>query len=263
MLATSRETLRVDGRARPFALDGLADGACDAAAARPGGSARHDPAAIADVIGRLDGLPLAIELAAGKLRSITARRSRARAGRAALAARRWRSDDAARGSARWRRRSPGATSCSRLPSSASCGGCAAFVGGFDAATAERVAAGDGVERSAVLPALARLVDASLVVADSDRYRLLLTVRVFARERLAEAGEAAAVTARHGEAYLAFAGGALAQYDHRSAGGLASARPLVTREPPGRPGVGAPSARRRPGRAARGPPCRCSGSAPAS
>jgi tetratricopeptide (TPR) repeat protein len=79
-----------------------------------------------------------------------------------------------------------------------------FVGGFDAATAESVAAGDGVEPAAVLPALARVVDASLLVAEQDRYRLLLTVRAFARERLQEAREAHATAERHRDAYLAFA-----------------------------------------------------------
>jgi len=56
---------------------------------------------------------------------------------------------------------------------------AVFPDSFDAAAAEVVAGGE------VLPALARLVDASLLAADPPRYRLLRTVRTYARERLRE------------------------------------------------------------------------------
>ena len=107
--------------------------------------------------------------------------------------------DAPGGSARSRPRSAGATTC--------CAGeqarlrrLAVFPGSFDAAAAEAVAD----EAGAVVPALARLVDASLLAADPPRYRLLMTVRAFARERLREAGEQEATAARHRDAYLALA-----------------------------------------------------------
>ena len=57
-----------------------------------------------------------------------------------------------------------------------------FSGSFEAHAAAAVA-GDGV-----LPPLGRLVDASLVAVDLPRYRLLVTVRTFARDRLRELGE---------------------------------------------------------------------------
>jgi non-specific serine/threonine protein kinase len=54
----------------------------------------------------------------------------------------------------------------------------------------------------------RLADVSLLVVeraeDATRYRLLMTVRAFSRERLADAGEATAAMRRHRDHYLAFA-----------------------------------------------------------
>jgi predicted ATPase len=72
---------------------------------------------------------------------------------------------------------------------------AVFVGGFDAAAAQAVAPGLSLE------VLARLVDASLVTVvpnprSRTRYRLLETVREYAWERLADAGQAGAATSRH-------------------------------------------------------------------
>ena len=63
-----------------------------------------------------------------------------------------------------------------------------------------------IDRWAVLDLLGHLVDKSLVVADGDelpRYRLLETVRVFALEKLAAAGETPRLLRRHAEALLAF------------------------------------------------------------
>ncbi len=80
-----------------------------------------------------------------------------------------------------------------------------FVGGFTLDLAQHVAA-DGASGSldswAVLEALGTLVDRSLVSVDAGepvRYRLLETMRVFALEQLATAGETAAARARHARA----------------------------------------------------------------
>lgn len=78
ILATSREPLGVPGETLrpveplpdPVALRLLAD---RGAAARPGFRVEDDPAAAAEICRRLDGLPLAIELAAARLRLLTAR----------------------------------------------------------------------------------------------------------------------------------------------------------------------------------------------
>jgi tetratricopeptide (TPR) repeat protein len=69
---------------------------------------------------------------------------------------------------------------------------------------------EGLTADQVFPALATLVDKSLVVAHVDeahgdtRYRLLETVRVYAAARLAEAGEAEAVRTAHAEHFAALA-----------------------------------------------------------
>jgi tetratricopeptide (TPR) repeat protein len=74
---------------------------------------------------------------------------------------------------------------------------AVFAGGWTVAAAEAVCAGDGVHD--VLDGLFRLVDRSLVVAAAGppaRFRMLETLRAYGWERLAEAGEAAALARRH-------------------------------------------------------------------
>jgi predicted ATPase len=75
-----------------------------------------------------------------------------------------------------------------------------FAGGFELDSVEAVCASDGLERAEILDVLARLVEKSLVtpddVAGRRRYRLLETVRVYARDRLDAAGETAALADRH-------------------------------------------------------------------
>ena len=72
-----------------------------------------------------------------------------------------------------------------------------FAGGWTLDAAEAVCAGAGLEARHVLTTCAALVDKSLVVRDApasrrSRYRLLETLRQYARDRLRDAGEAAAV-----------------------------------------------------------------------
>ena len=76
-----------------------------------------------------------------------------------------------------------------------------FSGGFDLDAAETVGAGGSVEVADVLSVLTALVEKSLVVADAGtggraRYRLLETLREFARARLIEAGEQYEVIRSH-------------------------------------------------------------------
>src|SRR5207244_3940868 len=75
-----------------------------------------------------------------------------------------------------------------------------FAGGFTLEAAESVCAGAGLAADAVLDGLSGLVDKSLVQAEAqgsaERYRLLETIRQYAREKLVEAGEAAGVRSRH-------------------------------------------------------------------
>ncbi len=66
-----------------------------------------------------------------------------------------------------------------------------FSGGASLDAAERVCVGDAVERGAVLELLTALAEKSLLLAEGDsapRYRMLDTIKEYARDRLAEAGE---------------------------------------------------------------------------
>ena len=171
ILATSRGPLRL-GEERVHRLVGLEPEAAARLFAERAESPLDHAAAVAEIVARLDGLPLAIELAAARLRSVSvtelARGLRERLSllgegpRDAPARQRtletsiaWSYDLLGPADQRALRR------------------LAVFPGTFDTAAAEAVV---GEE---VLPTLARLIDASLVAADPPRYRLLMTVRTFA------------------------------------------------------------------------------------
>ncbi len=84
-----------------------------------------------------------------------------------------------------------------------------FAGGFELEAVERVCSGDELDAWAIADVLARLVEKSLVAAEGGssrerRYRLLETVRQYARERLREAGETSTLAERHARWALAFA-----------------------------------------------------------
>jgi predicted ATPase/DNA-binding SARP family transcriptional activator len=78
-----------------------------------------------------------------------------------------------------------------------------FAGSFTLEAAEAICAGEELRQSNVLDLLSRLVDKSLVVVEQSRagasetsYRLLETIRQYAAERLQEAGETSALHTRH-------------------------------------------------------------------
>ncbi|MFC7495732.1 MULTISPECIES: AfsR/SARP family transcriptional regulator [unclassified Nocardioides] len=74
-----------------------------------------------------------------------------------------------------------------------------FHGGWTMAAAEAVVADEGAPDGLVLETIARLVERSMVVVEPGsptRYRMLETLRQYAAERLLETGERAAVTTRH-------------------------------------------------------------------
>ena len=81
-----------------------------------------------------------------------------------------------------------------------------FAGGWTLAAAEQVCVGEGMEDWEVLDLLTSLADKSLVVAEEkdghSRYRLLETVRQYARERLLEGEGGKAVRERHRDTFLA-------------------------------------------------------------
>ncbi|WEH18572.1 BTAD domain-containing putative transcriptional regulator [Streptomyces sp. VNUA24] len=205
VLATSREPLGVPGEllrpveplTQPHALRLLAD---RGAAARPGFTVDADPEAAAEICRRLDGLPLAIELAAARLRMLTPRQIADRL------------DD------RFRLLTSGSRTV--LPRQQTLRAVvdwswelldederyvlrrlSVFAGGCDLAAAEAVCG------PAALEALGSLVDKSLVVAAPSegsaagtggemRYRLLETVVEYAGERLDETGTRPAAERAH-------------------------------------------------------------------
>ena len=84
-----------------------------------------------------------------------------------------------------------------------------FAGGFDLDAVESVCAGGELDTATIADVLARVVEKSLVATDAAsarerRYRLLETVRLYARDRLAEAGETSDLATQHARWALALA-----------------------------------------------------------
>ncbi|MEV0198544.1 AAA family ATPase [Nonomuraea sp. NPDC050691] len=83
-----------------------------------------------------------------------------------------------------------------------------FAGGVEVDTAEEVCQGDGIEREDVFELLAGLVDKSIMVADQQddgvRYHMLDSIRSYGREKLADSGEEEALRRRFCEHYRSLA-----------------------------------------------------------
>jgi predicted ATPase/class 3 adenylate cyclase len=227
ILATSRETLGISGetlyRVSPLALpDARRVIAPDelmqytavrlfvdrAAAVKPDFAVTDQNApALAEICRRLDGIPLALELAAARVKVLTVDQIAVRledrfrlltgGSRTALPRQQtlralidWSYDLLSEQERAVLRR------------------LAVFAGGFSLEATESVVAGDGVDEFEVLDLLTQLVDKSLVQVeeyDGDvPYRMLETVRQYAEEKLREAGEAEDVRGRHRDWYLALA-----------------------------------------------------------
>ncbi len=214
VLATSREPLGVTGEATwrvpslSLAHEAIELFADRARRARPDFNVTDDNVAhVTEICRRLDGVPLAIELAAARVRALSLAeivdslhdRFRLLTGGARTAVRR---QQTLRASVDWSHAlltQPEQVLFRRL---------AVFAGGFDLDAAQAVAGDDEVERYQVLDQLSLLVDKSLVVADDSagrtRYRLLETVRQYAQEKLGDSGEADAVRSCHRDYYTAMA-----------------------------------------------------------
>jgi predicted ATPase/DNA-binding CsgD family transcriptional regulator len=162
--------------------------------------------AVAEVCRRLDGIPLAIELAAARVRVLTpqqigeglADRFRLLTGGSRTALPRQRTLEA---SVDWSYRLLSQSERALLDR------LSVFAGGFPLMAARRVCADAAVPDASVLDLLTTLVDKSLVQADAygasveARYRMLETIRHFARQRLADDPDAEATRGRHLEYFL--------------------------------------------------------------
>ncbi|MFF4591718.1 ATP-binding protein [Amycolatopsis sp. NPDC001319] len=93
---------------------------------------------------------------------------------------------------------------------------AVFTGGLHLAAAEEVCSGDGIDPGDVLGLVAGLVDKSIVQTSADRaptrFRLLTTIREYGRQKLAEAGGEAAMRNRHSEYFQRLAQRAQTDWD---------------------------------------------------
>ncbi len=161
--------------------------------------------AVAEICHRLDGIPLALELAAARVRALSVENIAVRLSnrfhlltggdRTALPR-----QQTLRASIDWSYdllTTPERTLLRRF---------AIFSGGWTLEAAEAVAAFGDVDESNVLDLLTHLVEKSLVVLQSDgeRYRLLESVKQYGQERLGESGEEDEARERHLAFYLALA-----------------------------------------------------------
>jgi len=228
LVATSREPLGIGGemiyRVPPLSLPGAGDGGFPAPgssdavalfverAKEQGAGLLLDEEAgrlVVSVCARLDGMPLAIELAAARLRSLSlgalhdrlGQRFRLLTGGSRTALGRQQTLEATVDWSYSLLNGAGQLLLRRLP---------VFAEGFGLEAAGAVCGFGDIEALEVTGLLGSLVDKSLAGAERTggalRYRLLETIRQFAAERLAEAGadEAAAVAAAHSEYFLAAA-----------------------------------------------------------
>ena len=180
---------------------------------------QHDPSfvlslqnaqAVAQICRWLDGIPLAIELAAARVRVLSAEQIAERlddsltlltaGGRSAV-----RRHRTLRGTLEWSHELLSESEQKLF------GRLSVFAGGWTIEAAEAVGAGEGIDEGDVLDLLSWLVDKSLVVADAGakresalRYRMLEPIRQYASERLEERGEADALRSRHAASVLALA-----------------------------------------------------------
>lgn len=214
ILATSRETVAVAGEVtwrvpslsvNEEAVSLFVDRARQA---RPTfRAAGEDAELVSDICRRLDGMPLAIELAAARVRALSIRqisdslndRFRLLTGGARNVLRR---QQTLRASVDWSHAlltEAERTLFRRL---------GVFMGGFDLEAAQAVAAITEAEQFQILDQLTLLVDKSLVTADDEsggmRFRLLETMRQYALEKLSESGEADEMRDRHRDHYVAAA-----------------------------------------------------------
>jgi predicted ATPase/DNA-binding SARP family transcriptional activator len=225
VLATSREPLGIFGESlwplRPLASPATGDTTPEAALATPAVRLFADRAslvrpgfaldatttgAVAEICRRLDGLPLAIELAAARLRTLSVEAVAARLGD------RFRLLTGGSRTAASRHQTLRAVVAwswdllteteRRLAERIS-----VFPGGATAADVEAVCADGAVPAGEVLDLVTALTDKSLLAVGDGaepRYRMLETIREFAAERLAERGDVEALRRVHARYYLALA-----------------------------------------------------------
>ena len=210
LLASSREPLRIAGETT-YPVPALSQGEAlrlfedRASKAKPGYRVNGEAPLVASVCRHLDGIPLAIELAAARVRSMSVKviasrlddrfRLLTRGDQSALPRQQtlralidWSYDLLTEDERAVLRR------------------LAVFAGGWTLEAAEAVVPFDAVAKADVLDLQTQLVEKSLAVLESggERYRLLDTVRQYAQERLQESGDETAMRNAHLAFYVALA-----------------------------------------------------------
>ena len=214
-LATSREPIGIAGeltwRVPSLSVDGEAvELFVDRARrTRPDFCLTEDnSSAIAEICRRLDGMPLAIELAAARIRTLSLTQivdglhDRLPAARPGAHALRFAA------SRRCAPRSTGRTPCSPSPNAFCFAAWRCSWAGSTSTPRTQWVPSTDVEQFQLIDLLGLLVDKSLIVAEevhgAMRYRLLETVRQYGLEKLGESGEADDVRTRHRDYYTATA-----------------------------------------------------------
>ncbi|PXW99580.1 ATP-binding protein [Mycolicibacterium moriokaense] len=218
VLATSREGIGVADeqlwRVPSLDVDAAVQLFVERAQSMDAGALAEELTAVEDVCRRLDGIPLAIELAASRMASMTAAEVRDRL------------DDrfkllvgSRRGLERHQTlRHAVAWSYDLLDDSqkALLERCSVFAGGFDIQSACAVAGFDDIDDYTVLALLDALVCKSLLVADRSsgrtRFSMLETIRQFAEEQLAACGDATTVRDAHARHFAGREADVLALWD---------------------------------------------------
>ena len=233
ILATSREALDIGGETAlrlspmPFpdtgaestlsglsSFDALALFAERAAAAVPGFELTDDnQATVARICAKLDGLPLAIELAAARLRAIMPEQILARLDdRYALLTRGSRGAPTRQQTLSW---SVGWSYDLCTPAEQQLWGqLSVFAGGFELEAAEYICAGDPAPED-ILDLLSSLVDKSILTRTESngavRFRLIETLRDYGREKLRQTGDYSELRRRHRDWYRRLVSDASAEW----------------------------------------------------
>jgi predicted ATPase len=176
-----------------------------------------DAAAIKEICQRLDGIPLAIELAASRMASMTASEMRDRLDhrfRLLVGSRRGlERHRTLRHAVAWSYDLLDAAERTVLER------CSVFAGGFDLQSAYAVAGSDGLDEYAILDLLDALVRKSLLVADRSlrrtRYSMLETIRQFAEEQLSASDRASQARTAHARYFAGREADILALWDSPS------------------------------------------------
>jgi non-specific serine/threonine protein kinase len=234
VLATSREALRIAGEhvwhVPSLSVPSVAQASVEGGSARQYEAlalfeqrasavvpdfalGRDNDVAVARLCQRLDGLPLAIELAAAGLRALSVEQILARfeerfellpAHRAALPR-----HQTLRAAVEW-----SFDLCSELEQIL-WARLSVFAGAFDLEAAESVGAGDGLAAEDVFEGVAGLLDKSILTREEGgaraQYRMLNTIRHFGREQPARRGEESVLLRRHRDYYLRLAEHAEAEW----------------------------------------------------